>query len=351
APSQVLAGRVMFRLGHSLKVKRAVIAFQAVGCSRHQLGTSAGGSMVLLQEELFSAAGLPSGYASWKAGHGDKSRPHYEFPFSLVIPGHLHASVNTCLGSVCYVLRVTVQTCGFGINTWSESLRVPVYRIPSEGSPQGLLLAESLRMQADWLGTVELQVLSDTAAVADNTRMCARVVVRPLQKGLHLADIGLRLAETFRFKQLVDRFGDQRTRDRIACQVHKVTSDYTTSGLHATPLAHERSFDLELQVPKAFGGIQYSMDTPELHVAHDLVFTATVIDEHQNPRYLRISSPVRIVPKLALESAFTELPAYWSSGLDRLLLGSAGLHPDGSASCPRPPSYHSVAASSDILVV
>ncbi|KAJ2767654.1 hypothetical protein IWQ56_003247 [Coemansia nantahalensis] len=342
APSEVLTGRVLFRLGHCLKVKTATITFQQAGGSRHRLSLSPGGSPVQLREELFAAADQSADYVVWKANHGAKHQPLYEFPFSLVVPGHLHASVNTSLGAVCYELRVTVQTAGFGINTWSESLRVPVFRVPDEGALQRSLVSDSLRTQADWLGAVVLQLLSDATAVADDTKMRARIVVRPLQKGLRLADIGLRLAEAVCFKQQVDRFGDPRTHDRVVCQVHRAACHIAPSGLSALPLTRECSFDMELHVPRAFGGIQYSMDTHDLRIGHDLVLTATVIDENQCPHHLRISSPVQVVPSLALDSAFTELPAYQQSGLDRLLLANACPLPGYSPShppLPPPPRY------------
>ncbi|KAJ2783273.1 hypothetical protein H4R18_001792 [Coemansia javaensis] len=340
APSQTLSGRVLFRLGHySLRVRRVVVAFQSVSHSKRQLGPSgAAAGRLLLQEELFDASDLPRGYATWKGAHCAQSRSQHEFPFSFVVPGHLHESVNTAMGSVCYELRVTVHTCGFGINTWTESLRIPVYRVPDEGSPLALRLADSLCMQADWLGAVELQVLGDTVAVADNDKLRMRAVVRPLQKGLTLAVVGLRLIETVRFKSHLDRLGCQRVHDRVVGQLQRVAGDYASSGLYGAPLTHEHSFDLALRVPKAFRGVQYSMDTPEVNVAHELVFTATVTDEHRESHYLRISSPVHIVPRLALESAFSELPAYERSGLDRLLLGGVG---PGSCARPQcsPPGY------------
>ncbi|KAJ2709063.1 hypothetical protein H4R19_004440 [Coemansia spiralis] len=290
-----------------------------------------------LREELFAAADQSAEYVVWKANHGCKHPSHYELPFSLVVPGDLHASVNTSLGVISYELRVTIQTAGFGINAWTESLRVPVYRIPDQAALHPALLADTLSLRGDWLGAVGFQLQSDAATVADNSTVRARIVVRPLQGGLRLATVGLRLVETFRFKAVADRLGHARTHDRVACQVQQATSDVAASGLPALPLTSERCFDLELNVPRAFAGIQYSMDTPELRVLHELMLTATIIDSHQEPRYLRISAPLRVVPKLALDAEFAELPDYHRSALDRLLLGGAGLLPGYCAPHQSPP--------------
>ncbi|KAJ2305134.1 aminopeptidase [Coemansia sp. RSA 2706] len=349
ATSQPLSGRVLFRLGHSLKVKRITVAFQSVSCPKQQFQTSQG--QVRMEQVLFDATGLAGGYAPWKANRYGSGSESYEFPFSFIIPGHMHESVSTPYGSVCYELRVSVHTCGFGINRWTEYQKIPIFRVPKEGSPQALRLIDSLRMQADWLGAVELQVLSDTAAVADNSKLRAHIVVRPLQKGLLLTDVGLRLSESVCHKTLIDRFGDPQRSQKVVSERRKAIGD-TAAGLNSLPLCQEYSLDLSLPVPKAFGGIQYTMDTPNINVAHDLVLTATVIDRDQNPRYLRISSNVHVVPKLALEDTFAELPAYRSASFDRLLLGSDAEQLEQSSFFPHspPPSYQCAVSSHRIVL-
>ncbi|KAJ2823344.1 aminopeptidase, partial [Coemansia erecta] len=342
ASSQSLTGRVLFRLGHSLKVKTITAVFQSVGSSKQQLQPQAASSQVRIEQVLFDASNLPRGYAAWKSNYYGCDTSSYEFPFSFVVAGHLHESVNTSFGGVGYELKVTIQTCGFGINTWSESLKIPVFRIPKEGTPQALRLTDPLRMQADWLGAVELRVLRDTVAMADNSKMRARVVICPLQKGLQLADVGLRLSETVCHKTATDKFGDPRSYHKVISERRKATED-PAIGLGPLPLSQEHSLTLSLPVPKAFSGIQYTMDTPQVSIVHELVLTATVIDRDQNPRHLRISSHVCVVPKPALEDTFAELPAYSSTGHDRLLLGSSAVQLDQppSFSSLLPPSYRS----------
>ncbi|KAJ2833455.1 hypothetical protein J3B01_004400 [Coemansia erecta] len=349
ASSQTLTGRVLFRLGHSLKVKRITIAFQTTGSSKQQLQSRTASSQVQMEQVLFDASSHSNSYTVWKSNCYGRDSSRYEFPFTFVIAGHMHESVNTSFGNVCYELKVNIQTCGFGINTWSESLRLPVFRIPKEGTPHALRLTDPLRMQADWLGAVELQVLRDTVSVADNSKMRALVVIRPLQKGLQLTDVGLRLSETVCHKTATDRFGDPHSHHKVISERLKAIGDSIT-GLSSLPLSQEHSMTLSLPIPKAFSGVQYTMDTPRISIVHELVLTATVIGRDQTPHYLRISSHVRIVPKLALEDNFTELPPYYSASFDRLLLGSSEEQldqPPSFSSLP-PPSYGFAASTCNI---
>ncbi|KAJ2161565.1 hypothetical protein GGF46_001335 [Coemansia sp. RSA 552] len=339
-PHQALSGRVLFRLGRSLKVKRIVAAFQSTS-------TQLVRKPVLLNEVLFDGAGDATGYVLWKASHTASTT--YELPFSFILPHDLEASINTGYGNICYEVKVTVHTCGFGINTWSQSLKIPVYRIPPEESPQALTLTESLQIQADWLSMVQLQVSSDTAAISDSTGVSIRAAVRPLQKGLGLVDIGLRLYETICYKQLTDRHGEPRSTQRVICQCQKATGD-PAEGLHTLPLWQEFASDLTLQIPKAFSGVQYSMNTRRLKVVHKIAFIATVVDERQSLRHLRISSPVYIVPRAALDATFSELPAYRSSSFDRLLLESASTEAgEPGTRLPPPPSYRCAVSGSDLV--
>ncbi|KAJ2849471.1 hypothetical protein IWW36_002599, partial [Coemansia brasiliensis] len=225
ASSQSFSGRVLFGLAHSLKVKRITVSFQTAGSIKHQLPSQNGCVPVHMEQVVFDASNSLNGWTIWKPNRYGCSATNYEFPFAFVLPGHLHESANTPFGSVCYEIKTTVHTCGFGINTWSESIKIPVYRTPKEGSPQALQLTDALHTQADWLGAVELLVSHGTMAVADNSKMNVNIVVRPLQKGLLLADIGLRLSETICHKSLTNRFGDLRTSQSTVSVRRKVTGD------------------------------------------------------------------------------------------------------------------------------
>ncbi|KAJ2395114.1 hypothetical protein GGI05_001737, partial [Coemansia sp. RSA 2603] len=240
-----------------------------------------------------------------------------------------------------YELKVTIHTCGFGINTWTQSLPIPVYRVPKEGSSWDFALADSLRMRAEWLGAVELEVLSDSVSVTAKSKINVRAVIRPLQKNQMLVDIGLRLYERTKVKSSLDRFGDPIKSERLICQSHMRTDD-PEGELNVLPLRHEYCFDLDLCIPQAFSDIQYDTDTSHLSIKHELVFTATVLDKSQNPHYLRISSPIVIVSQNALGITISELPIYSRSSLDQLLLSNMDDKCEFSPSypeAPAPPTY------------
>ncbi|KAJ1664500.1 hypothetical protein IW140_000503 [Coemansia sp. RSA 1813] len=365
ASCESLAGRVLIRLGYSLKVKRVTVAFQSIDARKQQhRRQNTIRSSTLMQQDIFDASDSQLGHAVWPATYGSSPR---ELLFSFIIPGHMHESVRTAFGNIAYELRVTIHTCGFGINTWTQTQRIPVYRVPLEGSGWALSLTDSMCVQADWLGAVELQMVGDSVAFADKSKLRARAIVRPLQKGQMLADVGLRLCEKVRCKNLVDRFGDLRSSQHTVCEQMRKVYDPSDS-LQMQPLNHERCFDLELDIPDAATGcVQYSMNTASLCVTHELTLVATVVDQQKDAHLLRISAPVQIVPTIALEASFAELPEYSKSCFDRLLLDSSTetLWPehsnhaeawrspppppfvrfdndtsDGSAITPIPPSYH-----------
>ncbi|KAJ2795636.1 hypothetical protein H4S07_006430, partial [Coemansia furcata] len=264
-------------------------------------------------------------------------------------------SVCTAFGNIGHEIKVTIRSCGFGINTWVQSLRIPVLRIPEENVLTALALSEALRAQADWLGAVELQILGDSAAVPDEFKLCVRSIIRPLQKGQTLVDVGLRLIENMRCKSTVNRFGDSPNCSNVICQSQIKPRD---EFWHALALQHEHCFNLVLDIPGAIRGVQYDMDTAHILISHELVLTATVLDSKQVAHYLRLAVPIQIVPKIALETSFAELPTYSNSSSDRLLLDSscaavwAEMEGDGqhSALLP-PPSYQTTVHSRSSLVV
>ncbi|KAJ2492112.1 hypothetical protein IWW37_001689 [Coemansia sp. RSA 2050] len=355
ASGQALSGRVMLQLCRSLKVTQVIVAFQSSCMHRGSLWSnqSALYDNTKLEQVLFSATGTPLGYAVWG---GSAEASIREMPFSFAIPGTLHESVCTAFGSIGYEIKVTIRSCGFGINTWVQSLRIPVLRVPEENILTALSLSEALRAQADWLGAVELQMLGDSAAVPDEYKLCVRSIIRPLQKGQTLVDVGLRLIENTRFKSVVSRFGDSPKSSNVLCQSQIKPRD---DSWHALPLQHEHCFDLELDIPAAFRGIQYDMDTARVHISHELVLTATVVDSKQVAHYLRLAVPIQVVPKIALETSFAELPTYGKSSSDRLLLDSsyAAVWAEGEneggqhrAFLP-PPSYQAIVNSHNSLTV
>ncbi|KAJ1966003.1 hypothetical protein GGI12_000377 [Dipsacomyces acuminosporus] len=319
ASGQVLSGRIMVRLGHSLKVKTVSVAFHSAAATKYIYNRQSPlCSDILMEQQVFSAENTPRGYATWATGDKDA----HEFPFSFAIPGNLHESVNTDFGNACYELKVVIRTCGFGINLWTESMRIPVFRIPEEGSPWAIALVDSLQLQADWLGAVELQLLSDAVAYTDRSQINIRAIVRPLQKNQRLIEVGLRLREHIRYKSVVNRFGDVKDSIKAICECSRKTSDPESGGLHALSLQQEHPFDMSLEIPKAFHGVQFDMESPQVHIAHEVMLFATILDRDSEPHYLSISAPVMIVPSMAIQSSHLELPAYDSTNEDRLLLSS-----------------------------
>ncbi|KAJ2466902.1 hypothetical protein GGI02_004220 [Coemansia sp. RSA 2322] len=320
APGQVLSGRVVVRLCYSLKVVQVTIALRST-CNHRGLlrqNPSAIYDNTAIEQLLFDASDSPLGYAVW--GPGTPSSPLRELPFSIALPGNLHESVQTEFGNISYEIKATIRSCGFGINTWAQSLHIPVLRVPGESLLPTPALTEPLCARADWLGAVELQMLGDSATVSDKSKLCVRAIICPLQKGLALVDVGLRLSEHTRCKSIMGRFGDPLTSKNVLCRNQIKTHD---EYLHALPLQYEHCFNLMLDVPEAHRHVQYDMDTTRVRVAHELELTATVLDDSQDVHYLRLAAPIQIVPRVALETTYAELPAYSSSGCDRLLLESS----------------------------
>ncbi|KAJ1897476.1 hypothetical protein LPJ66_003344 [Kickxella alabastrina] len=214
-----------------------------------------------------------------------------------------------------------------------RSLPIHIFRVPEQGSAGDIALTNSFRMQLDWFDAIRLDVLSDTMAVAANSKLHVQTVVRPLQKGQMLANVELRIYEKTRVKCAVDRFGDPHEGKHIICQSQQPTDD-PDRVMHALPLHQEHCLNLTLSIPKAFHGVQYDVETSSLSIKHELVLTATVLDDLQQPHYLKISSPVLVVPNAALGLSFVELPTYKNSTFDRLVLAN------GHDSLHDPPNYH-----------
>lgn len=333
-------GRILINLGRSLKVQRINVAFQSVSQSRGIIWSSPHtiNSQIAIEHELFNAAegNNDLGYQTWTP-----SKTPYELPFSFLLPGYLHDTVRTPFGNIEYEIKVTIHSCGYGINTWTQQLNVPVYRIPKEGTLQSHMLYDSLSSCADWLSAVELHILSDTMAISDDSTLRVRVILRPLVKGQLLSDVGLRLYETITCAKGFDRFGDPLTSETTICHTSEKTQD---EDMDVLPLCQERCFNLSLKIPSAPSKLQFDMKTAQLLITHELALSATVLDSKRNVHYLRTSTPIHIVPRVAIEATSAELPAYSQSSYDRLLL--LGMHGDGEDeytlqvdSLPPPPQY------------
>ncbi|KAI7830908.1 hypothetical protein BX661DRAFT_180295 [Kickxella alabastrina] len=273
APSKNLAGRVLIRLNRPLKVKRISIYFQSVGAKK----------------------GYLRGY-----------------------PDFINHRCKTIERELLW-LKVAIHYSGFGFNTWTRSLPIHIFRVPEQGSARDIALTSSFRMQLDWFDAIRLDVLSDTMAIAANSKLHVQTIVRPLQKGQMLANVEIRIYEKTRVKCAVDRFGDPHEGKHIICQM-----------MHALPLHQEHCLNLTLSIPKAFYGVQYD---PE--IKHELVLTATVLDDLQRPHYLKISSPVLVAPMLLWSYRLS------SCQLTKILPLTAGFGKRHN-SLHNPPNYHSI---------
>ncbi|KAJ2898061.1 hypothetical protein GGI21_004892 [Coemansia aciculifera] len=81
------------------------------------------------------------------------------------------------------------------------------------------------------------------------------------------------------------------------------------------------AFEMELQIPKAYGKIQYDVKHGPVTVSHRLAFVVAVVDQLGRGTSLRLFTPLHIMPHDWVDCG-DELPSYVSSFTDRVLLKS-----------------------------
>ncbi|KAJ2556614.1 hypothetical protein EV175_001887 [Coemansia sp. RSA 1933] len=258
----------------------------------------------------------------------------HEFFFQLLVPGSVCETMYTEHKRVAYEVRATLETDGaLGAAQRSAVRPIAVKRLAFHGPVWESLASDLVHVTATWRDQIEMCAYGCSRLQRDGRPVRVKGVVRALEKGFRLTKVGFLLEE--------------RTRSRVEGLATKSSASVATSaylrpgtrseyqGWHGGTIVDQMAFEMELQIPKAYGKIQYDVKHGSVTVSHRLAFVVAVVDAAGRGTSLRLFTPLHIVPHDAAE----DLPSYDSSFGDRVLLRAGRppfLHPPPPPQLPPP---------------
>ncbi|KAJ2157857.1 hypothetical protein GGF46_004193 [Coemansia sp. RSA 552] len=325
APSEssgyVFDGRVMVTIRVPARIQGLEVCFRTAQCSwwtqlRHGQKQDASERQVEFSDQLYSGDDM------WRRGT-------YEFFFRIVLPGDLQETMYTEHRRVAYEVHAALAVSGpLGSVRRTAARPVAVKRVPYFGSAWESLANDVVHVSAVWRNSIEMCALGCGRVQRDGQPLRVKGVVRALEKGFRLTKVGFILEE--------------RTRSRVGRAAAKSTSAiaasrYLRAGEHGdwcgSLIVDQLAFDLELQIPRAYGKIQYDVKHGPVTVSHRLAFVVAVVDQFGHGTSLRLFTPLHIMPHNWSDCG-SELPTYADALADRVLLTAAATPAVASARQP-----------------
>ncbi|KAJ2331164.1 hypothetical protein GGI03_003411 [Coemansia sp. RSA 2337] len=266
---------------------------------------------------------------------GDRvwGRGSYEFFFQIVLPGHLCETMYTELRRISYEVRANLQTGALGGARRTAVQAVAVKRVPYFGAVWESIASDVVNVSAVWRNKIEMCAMGCSRVQRDDQPLRVRGVVRALEKGFKLTKVGVILEE--RTRSRIGGMGGVKCSSSIAAQRYLKAKEGADSRQNkdwfGSVLIDQMAFEMELQIPKAYGKIQYDVKHGPVTVSHRLAFVVAVVDQLGRGTSLRLFTPLHIMPHDWVDSG-DELPSYISSFTDRVLLRS-NIRPNAVSAC------------------
>ncbi|KAJ2683171.1 hypothetical protein IWW39_005643 [Coemansia spiralis] len=261
------------------------------------------------------------------------SRGSYEFFFQIVLPGHLCETMYTELRRVSYEVRANLHTGALGGARRTAVQAVAVKRVPYFGAVWESIASDVVNVSAVWRNKIEMSAMGCSRVQRDDQPLRVRGVIRALEKGFKLTKVGVILEE--RTRSRIGGIGGVKCSSSIAAQRYLKAKEGADSrqskDWFGSVLIDQMAFEMELQIPKAYGKIQYDVKHGPVTVSHRLAFVVAVVDQLGRGTSLRLFTPLHIMPHDWVDSG-DELPSYISSFTDRVLLRS-NVRPNTASAC------------------
>ncbi|KAJ1803132.1 hypothetical protein LPJ56_005963, partial [Coemansia sp. RSA 2599] len=275
-------------------------------------------------------------------------RGEYEFFFQVVLPGHLCETMYTEHKRVAYEVRATLTTDGpLGAARRSVAEAVAVKRVPYFGAVWESIANDMVHVTAVWRGRIEMCALGCSRVQRDDQPLRVRGVVRALEKGFRLVRVGFILEERTRTRLGGAAGSVKCTSSVAACRYLRARDGGVHGDWHGALIVDQMAFDVELQIPKAYGKIQYDVKHGPVTVSHRLAFVVAVVDQLGHRTSLRLFTPLHIMPHDWVDSG-DELPSYTSSFGDRVLLRAEPSSQAGLQGYAEPQSHAGFQSNSEL---
>ncbi|KAI9505881.1 hypothetical protein GGI26_001272 [Coemansia sp. RSA 1358] len=334
APSQLLlTGHVELYLHTATKVRALELSFVGeqtisfVSRKSSIRGLPAAGELVVCSKTLADIIHDPPLIET--TGAGNKPGIKYAagthlLRFQFVLPSDLPTSTLLVFGHTRYFVRARLVQSGLRSNCSAEAL-VAVVRCPGEGSEWSFCAFDALGTGTQWDDRVLVTLSGQTCALGAGTIATLRVEISTMQKHFKLLAIDAVLQEAQCVLSNAIANGERLSSNQ---QIHKETRVVAHKRLAfeqgGAELGEHDEFGVVLQLPSAFEGIQYSLQSHAVTVTHRLVVTALVKSPEGPVVEITLPSRVWILPQAAVDGeGATDLPQYERANNDRLVETSA----------------------------
>ncbi|KAJ1735612.1 hypothetical protein LPJ61_000450 [Coemansia biformis] len=268
----------------------------------------------------------------------DECAGRQEWRFSMDIPGNISETVFTPSAFIAYELVAEIRTSPLAhlMPFCKQVCVVPiaVKRVPAAGSLWAAMADEPLDASATWRERIDMSAAAGSRIAHDAQSFRATGTLRPLVKGMCLLRAAFELREST--DGPFDSWGEGPPRGHTVAMCVRdlcapaapsarqdpmsVRCDFTPTTASRRPgIAIDQDVRISgtLRVPAAYGDVQYDIATGPVRVSHELVFSATVVDEAGQVHTVRLSTGVYVFPPG--RAPLAELPRYENVAKDTLL--------------------------------
>ncbi|KAJ1657237.1 hypothetical protein GGF38_004441, partial [Coemansia sp. RSA 25] len=302
----------------------------------------------------------------------DPSTGHQQWHFAMAIPGNIFETVHTPDVLVAYELVAEMRATS--VSHWvpfcklAHSTPVSIKRLPAADSAWATIANEPMYASAVWRNSVEMTAIAGSRVMHDSQSFEVTGVVRPLHKGMRLLCAGFEIRESLEgyLRSSTQESSQRKTVAKCSCDITTTSlGTLRRSDSVATDMASNVHFKMEypptstphrigvaidqeiqvfgaLSVPCAYKEIQYDIASGPIRVSHELVFSASIVDEHGQVHNVRLSSGIYVLPQST--QVPVDLPRYEHSDKDILLAAGRRWSLDSSTGACLPSWTESMAA-------
>ncbi|KAJ2377331.1 hypothetical protein IW150_001447 [Coemansia sp. RSA 2607] len=246
------------------------------------------------------------------AAHGKPVELHpgsHALRFEFIIRGDLPPTTDFNFGSIAYNVRAELVYSGLRIKATADA-PVRILRCPAEGGQWASTTCDALSASVRWDSCLSVRLTHNTIAVSDDQASQFTVTVGALEKGMRLRNLDLQLRE---IQTLVVHGANTKFKHSLV-----VAYKHKMFGMQGARLTGHDQFTVELDVPAAFGEIQYDCEGAGFMVTHRLTLTAEISVSDTQTVLVTLPVQLPVLPRCAVENE-VGLPLYEKSASDRLI--------------------------------
>ncbi|KAJ2834626.1 hypothetical protein GGI24_000284 [Coemansia furcata] len=246
----------------------------------------------------------------------------HDLRFAFVLPGALPPTADLLFGHISYSVQAQLVLTGLR-SSCTTNVPVVVLRCPGEGSQWAHAAFDALSVSTQWDNRLSIEVAHVSCSVAADSLLKLTVQVSPGEKGFRLVALEAVLKEIQSVRACIDDNDNHpHGASEVGVTVHResrvAARKRLAFGAVGTPLDGQNGFDVELQIPRAFAGIQYECESVDIKVSHQIALTALVNTPEGQTVEMMLPAHLFVLPQSCIDGV-ADLPLYELSSGDQLV--------------------------------